>query len=69
MKKSTVSRRQFLKTAGMTAGAILLSGRDSSGQTGTAMQQNQPSGVPHPQITRCESRHRLWRLLRIELFR
>src|SRR6476661_8896176 len=43
MKKFVKSRRHFLKTAGMTAGAMLLSDRDGSGQTGTTIQQNQPS--------------------------
>ncbi|MBZ5489532.1 MAG: multicopper oxidase domain-containing protein [Acidobacteriia bacterium] len=42
MKKVLESRRQFLKTAGMTAGAMLLSGRDSSGQIRTMME---PSGT------------------------
>lgn len=44
MKKILESRRQFLKTAGMTAGAILLSGKNCSGQAEAGVQQNQPSG-------------------------
>src|SRR6266568_7220837 len=38
------SRRHFLKTAGMTAGAMLLSRGDSIGQAGTAMQHDSFSG-------------------------
>lgn len=45
MKKFLESRRQFLKTAGMTAGAILLSSRDSTGRSGTAMHETQSSGA------------------------
>lgn len=45
MKKFFESRRHFLKTAGMTAGAILLSGRDSSSQAGTTMQPSPSSGA------------------------
>src|SRR5438874_10882398 len=45
MKEPLESRRQFLKTAGMTAGAMLLSRRDSLGQTGTAMQHDSVSGT------------------------
>jgi FtsP/CotA-like multicopper oxidase with cupredoxin domain len=40
MKKLLASRRHFLKTAGMTAGAMLLSHGDSSGQTEAALQQS-----------------------------
>jgi len=48
MKEFLESRRTFLKTAGMAAGAILLSGRDGSGQTGTTMQHNpSPDAAAH----------------------
>jgi len=40
MKEFFESRRHFLKTAGMTAGAMLLSPADSSGQTEAALQQS-----------------------------
>jgi FtsP/CotA-like multicopper oxidase with cupredoxin domain len=43
MNKFLESRRQFLKTAGMTAGAMLLSGRDSSGQIRTMMDPSRAS--------------------------
>lgn len=45
MKKVLESRRQFLKTAGMTAGAMLLPSRESSIQAGTAMQDDAVSGA------------------------
>src|SRR5581483_1041592 len=41
MKKFFASRRHFLKTAGMTAGAMLLSHANSPGQTEAALQQSQ----------------------------
>lgn len=43
MKTFLESRRQFLKTAGVTVGAILLPGREISGQTGATMSQGQSS--------------------------
>src|SRR5436305_12001964 len=46
MKEPVESRRQFLKTAGMAAGAMLLSRGDSLGQTGTAMQHDSISESP-----------------------
>src|SRR5207249_1134012 len=46
MKDPSESRRQFLKTAGMTAGAMLLSRGDSLGQTGMTMQHDSVSEAP-----------------------
>jgi FtsP/CotA-like multicopper oxidase with cupredoxin domain len=45
MKKFLKSRRTFLKTAGMTAGAMLLSRGDIFGQVSAAMQQSQSSAA------------------------
>lgn len=45
MKKVLKSRRTFLKTASMTAGAMLLSGGDIFGQVSAAMQQSQSSAA------------------------
>ena len=45
MEKFFASRRHFLKTAGMTTGAMLLSHAEISGETEAALQQN-PSADP-----------------------
>ncbi|HEY6306822.1 MAG TPA: multicopper oxidase domain-containing protein [Candidatus Angelobacter sp.] len=45
MKNILESRRHFLKTAGMTAGSLLLPLERSSGQAGPATKQNQSSGA------------------------
>jgi FtsP/CotA-like multicopper oxidase with cupredoxin domain len=43
MKTTLESRRQFLKTAGLAAGAVVLSGGKSSGQAEMRAQQSQPT--------------------------
>jgi FtsP/CotA-like multicopper oxidase with cupredoxin domain len=45
MKTSLKSRRQFLKAAGMTVGALLLQDRASSSHAETPLQRSQPSGA------------------------